>query len=123
MWTASVALAGSDGTFNSTGEAMFCNPEGEIVKQGNNTADEVFACETICGDAKEKRECWGVENSLYQFGHRGYVAVEDGAWDCPYTYMQDVTKGQYKQHGEENVKVVDGTGCGFNSPTAQYTAD
>jgi formamidase len=123
MWTASVALAGSDGTFNSMGEAMFCNPEGEVVKMGNGTADEIFACETRIGDAKEKREHWGVENNLYQFGHRGYVAVEGGARDCPYTYMQDLVKGEYKQHGEEGVKVVDGTSCGFERPMAKYTCD
>ncbi len=36
---------------------------------------------------------WGVENNIYQFGHRGYVAVKGGARDCPYTYMQDLVAG------------------------------
>ena len=120
MWTCSVALAGSDGTFNSMGEAMFCNPEGEVVRHGNGNADEIFACEIRAGDALEKRRNWGVENNLYQFGHRGYAAVQDGAGDCPYTYMQDLVKGQYKQHGEEDVRVLDGTSCGIPQPTAKY---
>ncbi|KAK4548131.1 hypothetical protein LTR36_010000 [Oleoguttula mirabilis] len=63
MWTCSVALAGSDGMFNSMGEAMFCNPEGEVVRHGNGNADEIFACEIRKGDALEKRRNWGVENS------------------------------------------------------------
>ena len=120
LWTASVALAGSDGTFNSMGEAMICNPEGEIVRRGSGVADEIFASEMRIGDALEKRRHWGVENNLYQFGHRGYVAVDKGAQDCPYTYMRDLVKGQYKQDGEEDVKVTDGTSCGFEKSTAQY---
>ena len=120
MWTCSVALAGSDGTFNSMGEAMFINPEGEIVRHGNGMADEIFACEIRPGDALEKRQHWGVENNLYQFGHRGYAAVAGGAQDCPYTYMKDLVAGKYKQHGEEDVKITDGTGCGIPKPTAKY---
>ncbi|KAK4948962.1 hypothetical protein LTR10_012335 [Elasticomyces elasticus] len=120
MWTCSVALAGSDGTFNSMGEAMFCNPEGEIVRHGNGNADEIFACEIRKGDALAKRQLWGVENNLYQFGHRGYSAVVGGATDCPYTYMQDLVAGKYKQDGEEHVKVTDGTSCGIPRPTAVY---
>ncbi|KAK0257812.1 hypothetical protein LTS09_007426 [Friedmanniomyces endolithicus] len=120
MWTCSVALAGSDGTFNSMGEAMFCNPEGEVVRHGNGNADEIFACEIRKGDALSKRQLWGVENNLYQFGHRGYSAVMGGATDCPYTYMRDLVAGKYRQHGEEHVVVVDGTSCGIAKPTAKY---
>lgn len=120
MWTVSVCLAGSDGTFNSMGEAMFCNPEGEIVRRGNSNADEIFACEIQKGDALQKRRNWGVENNLYQFGHRGYAAVAGGARDCPYTYMQDLVQGKYRQHGEDQVKITDGTSCGIPKPTAEY---
>lgn len=123
MWTCSVALAGSDGTFNSMGEAMFCNPEGDIVRKGNNTPDEIFCCEIRKGEALEKRENWGVENNLYQFGHRGYPAVVNGAQDCPYTYMKDLVDGKYKQNGEEHVKVTDGTSCGIAKPTKTYKLD
>ena len=123
MWTASIALAGSDGTFNSMGEAMVCNPEGEVVRHGNGTADEIFAAEIKVGDAREKRMHWGVENNLYQFGHRGYVAVEGGARDCPYTYMRDLVRGEYRQEGEKEVRVTDGTSCGFERPSAKYEID
>ena len=99
---------------------MFCNPEGEVVRHGNSNPDEIFACEVRKGDALDKRRNWGVENNLYQFGHRGYAAVVGGARDCPYTYMQDLVQSQYRQHGEENVKITDGTSCGIPKPTAKF---
>jgi len=103
---------------------MFCNPEGDIVRQSsNNTADEIFACEIRRGDAAERRKNWGVENNLYQLGHRGYAAVAGGAGDCPYSYMRDLVEGKYKPVGDEEVKVVDGTGCGIERPTAEYVVD
>lgn len=67
-----------------------------------------------------KRERWGVENNLYQFGHRGYCAVEGGAGDCPYGFMRDLVNGVYKPHGEERVKVKDGSACGIEKPTAKH---
>ncbi|RML78081.1 Formamidase, partial [Pseudomonas syringae pv. maculicola] len=51
---------------------------------------------------------WGVENNIYQFGHRGYVAVKGGARDCPYTYMRDLTAGQYRLPWENDVVHTDG---------------
>ena len=102
------------------GEAMFCNPEGEIVRHGNSNADEIFCAEIRKGDAMDKRSNWGVESNLYQFGHRGYAAVKDGAQDCPYTYMQDLIEGKYSPYGEVEVKITDGTSCGIPRPTAKY---
>ncbi|KAF2172353.1 hypothetical protein M409DRAFT_17588 [Zasmidium cellare ATCC 36951] len=125
LWTCSVALAGSDGTFNSMGEAMFCSPEGHIVHSStpSNTPDEIFACEIIKGDAMGKRERWGVENNLYQLGHRGYCAVEGGAGDCPYGFMRDLVAGRYRPFGEERVRITDGTGCGIERPRGKYVVD
>jgi formamidase len=37
--------------------------------------------------------------------------------------MQDLVDGKYKPVGEEDVKVVDGTSCGIEKPTAQYAAE
>jgi hypothetical protein len=59
-----------------------------------------------------------VENNIYQFGHRGYVAVKGGAQDCPYTYMTDLAAGRYRLPWEDEVKVKvtdglrEGTGGG-----------
>lgn len=95
MYTVSVALAGTDGTFKSMGDAMFCGPEGDILVRGNNAPDEIFACEIRPEEVRRRRRHWGVENNLYQFGHRGYVAVKGGATDCPYTFMRDLVEGRW----------------------------
>lgn len=95
MYTVSVALAGTDGTFKSMGEAMFCGPEGDVLVKGNNAADEIFACEIRPDEVRRRRTDWGVENNLYQLGHRGYVAVKGGASDCPYSFMRDLVEGRW----------------------------
>jgi formamidase len=77
------------------GNAMFCGPEGDVLVQGNNSADEIFACEIRPEEVRRRRRHWGVENNLYQFGHRGYVAVKGGASDCPYTFMRDLVAGKW----------------------------
>ncbi|SMQ49773.1 unnamed protein product [Zymoseptoria tritici ST99CH_3D7] len=123
MWTASVCLSGSDGTWDSMGQAMFVGPEGDVRVRGNGRVDEIFACEVDAREVREKREAWGVENNLFQLGHRGYAAVKGGARDCPYTYMRDLVKGEYKQDGEERVKIRDGTGCGIAAPEREYEVD
>lgn len=62
----------------------------------------------------------GVENNLFQFGHRGYVAVNGGAGDCPYKYMRDLMQGRYRQAEDEEVVFRDGTACGFTKAEAEY---
>lgn len=126
MYTVSVALGGSDGTWKSMGQAMFVGPEGEVlVRSDSNAADEIYACEIRVEEVRRRRREWGVENNLYQLGHRGYVAVEGGAGDCPYTFMTDLVAGKYRTTEERagEVKVTDGTSCGFDRPTATYRAD
>lgn len=120
MYTVSVALAGSDGTFRSMGQAMFVHPEGQILEQGDGTPDGIFACEIRVEEVRQKRREWGVENNLFQFGHRGYVAVKNGARDCPYTYMRDLMKGDYRQAEDSEILVRDGTVCGFGIPEQTY---
>jgi len=111
-------------TLKTVGEAQFCNPEGDIVRQSSNAnPDEIFACEIRKGDSAERRKNWGVENNLYQLGHRGYAAVKGGAGDCPYTYMRDLVEGRYRPVREEEVRVVDGTGCGIKKPVGEYVVD
>ena len=69
---------------------------------------------------REARTGWGVENNIYQLYHRGYVAVKGGAQDFPYTYMRDMAAGQYRLPWSDQVKVVDGTSCGFAAPLRAY---
>ena len=59
-------------------------------------ADEIITAELRPDLVREARCGWGVENNLYQLGHRGYVAVQGGAQDCPYTYMHDMVAGRYR---------------------------
>jgi formamidase len=120
MYTVSVALAGADSTWRSMGQAMFVGPEGDIIERGDGTADHIVACEVRADEVRRRRKEWGVENNLFQLGHRGYVAVQGGAGDCPYTYMRDLVNGRYAQAEDDTVAVRDGSSCGFDPPTTRY---
>jgi len=119
--TASVCMCGSDGTFDSMGEGMFCNFDGSVMTQGGGRADEIITAEVRPDLVREARAVWGVENNIYQLYHRGYVAVKGGAQDCPYTFMHDMVAGRYRLPWEANVQVTDGTSCGFAPPQRQYS--
>jgi formamidase len=120
MYTASVCLAGTDGSYNSMGEGMIVSYDGTPIAAGNGTPDEIITAEVRPKLADEARRLWGVENNIYQLGHRGYVAVKGGAPDCPYTYMQDLAKGRYRLKWEDEVEIIDGTKCGFPPPNRAY---
>lgn len=117
-YTASVCLCGSDGTFDSMGEGMFCHFDGTILVEGGGRPDEIITAELRPDLVREARTGWGVENNIYQLYHRGYVAVKGGAQDCPYTFMQDMVAGRYALPW--SVQVTDGAPCGFEPPTRSY---
>ena len=120
MVTANVCLAGTDGTFNSMGEGMVVNFDGVPMVEGSGFADEIITAEVRPDLVDEARIHWGVENNIYQLGHRGYVAVKGGAGDCPYTFMQDMVRGEYRLPWDDDVKVVDGRDFGFAPPERKY---
>jgi formamidase len=120
MATASVCMCGTDGTFTSMGQAMVCNFDGTVVVEGGPMPDEIVTAELRPDLVREARRHWAVENNIYQFGHRGYVAVEGGARDCPYTYMQDLVNGRYRLPWEDDVVVTDGSSCGFPPPSRRF---
>lgn len=121
MATANVCMCGSDGTFDSMGEGMIVNFDGKIIAHGTSgRVDEIITAEVRPDLIREARLGWGVENNIYQFGHRGYVAVKGGAQDCPYTYMTDLAQSQYRLPWEDEVKFTDGTDFGFPEPTRLY---
>lgn len=120
MQTASVCLAGSDGTFNSMGQGMFCDFDGLPMVEGNGIPDEIITCELRPDRVREARRHWSVENNIYQFGHRGFTAVKGGARDCPYTYMIDLAAGRYRLPWDDEVAVKDGTPSGFAKPTRDF---
>ncbi len=121
MVTANVCMCGSDGTFDSMGEGMIVNFDGTVLAHGaGGRADEIIAAEVRPDLVREARTHWGVENNIYQLGHRGYVAVKGGARDCPYSYMHDLAAGRYRLPWEDEVREIDGTSCGFPAPTRRY---
>ncbi len=120
MVTASVCMCGTDGTFTSMGQAMVCNFDGTVMVEGGPMPDEIVTAEVRPDLVREARRHWGVENNIYQLGHRGYVAVAGGARDCPYTYMQDMVDGRYRLPWEDDVLVTDGTSCGFPPPSRRF---
>jgi formamidase len=120
MVTASVCMSGSDGSFDSMGEAMVVNFDGQVIADGSHRPDEIITCEVRPDLVREARKHWGVENNPYQLWHRGYVAVQGGAMDCPYTFMHDMVKGQFKWPWEDEVIERDGRSCGFAPPTRRY---
>ncbi|WP_099354744.1 formamidase [Fredinandcohnia onubensis] len=120
IYTASVCMCGSDGTFDSMGEGMIVNFDGVPLVTGGGRPDEIITGEVRPQLVREARRLWGVENNMYQFGHRGYVAVKGGANDCPYTYMHDMVNGEYRLPWEDEVVHKDGTSFGFAEPTRGY---
>ncbi|MGU3537319.1 formamidase [Methylobacterium sp. A54F] len=124
MVTANVCMCGSDGTFDSMGEGMIVNFDGAVIAHGTTgRPDEIITAEVRPDLVREARRHWGVENNIYQLGHRGYTAVKGGAGDCPYTYMHDLAAGRYRLPWEHEVQVTDGTSCGFPEPTRTYEAE
>jgi formamidase len=117
MYTASVCLSGDNG---SMGEGMIVNFDGVPLVMGNERPNEIITGEVRPKLSQEARRLWGVENNIYQLGHRGYVAVKGGASDCPYTYMKDLIDGHYRLPWEEEVVHKDGTSRGFTAPTRKY---
>ncbi|MCB9930276.1 MAG: formamidase [Alphaproteobacteria bacterium] len=121
MVTANVCMCGSDGTFDSMGEGMIVNFDGTVLAHGTTgRPDEIITAEVRPDLVREARAGWGVENNIYQFGHRGFTAVKGGAQDCPYTFMQDMVAGRYALPWEDQVRVKDGTSCGFPEPARLY---
>jgi len=123
MVTANVCMAGSDGSFNSMGEGMIVNFDGVPLVEGTGVPDEIITAEVRPDLVREARLGWGVENNIYQLGHRAYVAVKGGARDCPYTFMRDMVAGNYHLPWENEVQVVDGTSCGFPVPEREYAGN
>jgi len=99
---------------------MFCNFDGTVITVGGNRPDEIITAELRPDLVREARAVWGVENNPYQLYHRGYVAVQGGAQDCPYTFMHDMVAGRYKLPWDGTVQVRDGTPCGFAAPSRSY---
>ena len=120
MYTANVCLAGTDGVFNSMGEGMIVNFDGTPLVTGNGVPDEIITGEVRPRLADEARVHWGVENNIYQFGHRGYVAVQGGARIAPTPTCATLWAENTELPWEDQVLVTDGTTCGIPRPNRRY---
>lgn len=121
-FTASVALAGEDGnSIGSMGAAMVCDFEGTILAEGDSAPGRVLTVSIEPARADAARRGWGVENNIYQLGHRGFTAIQGGVGDCPYTFMQDLTAGRYRLPWEDDVRVTDGSADGYGPPRERGT--
>ena len=103
-----VASACAAATARSTrwAKAMIVNSDGTPLvdrQRHRPTRSSPPRCGRAC--ATRRASHWGVENNIYQLGHRGYVAVKGGARDCPYTFMRDLVAGRYALPWEDEVKV------------------
>lgn len=116
MYTASVCGCAATGPFSGMGEAIVVGFDGVPIRQGGNKENELVTAEIRPDLVREARRSWGAENNIYQLGHRGFVAVEGGATDCPYTYMQDLVAGRYRVPWEDEVKIKDGVALGYSPP-------
>ncbi len=115
-YTASVAMCGSDGTNDSMGEGMIVGFDGVPMVEGSDRPDEIITGEVRPDLAHEARVHWAVENNIYQLGHRGFVAIEGGITDAPYSYMSDLINGTYRLPWDEEVVHKDGQAYGFDPP-------
>jgi hypothetical protein len=102
-WRASDnAIALADAVTPAARNMIFCYPQKSVLVAGAATCR------------------WTRDQRSYQLWHRGYVAVKGGAMDCPYTFMQDMVAGTFRLPWEGQVKVTDGTSCGFPVPTRLF---
>ena len=77
MITASVCMCGSDGTFDSHGRGHDrATSTARSWRTGGGRPDEIITAEVRPDLVREARCGWGVENNLYQLGHRGFT------WRC-----------------------------------------
>lgn len=113
MYTLSVNLAGYDGTFYYFGEGQAVQPDGTTYAQGQRNPWEIVTAEVYPKVADNARKTWGLENNIYDLGHRAFVAVEGGERKTGLQYITDLANGEYRLPWEEEVEVTDGSSYGY----------
>ena len=82
--------------------------------------DEIITAEVRPDLVREARRVWGVENNIYQFGHRGYVAVEGRRAGLP-LHLHARPRGRPLPPALGGRGSGDRRhGCGFAEPTREY---
>lgn len=120
MYSMSVNLAGYDNVFYFFGEGMIVNFDGTVMVEGNKNEWEIVTGEIKPQDADNARITWGLENNIYDLGHRGYVGVPGGLQTMNLTYINDLAKGKYRLPWEDKVQIKDGSIYGYPTTGGRF---
>ena len=112
-YTASVCLCGSDGSFDSMGEACSATSTAPSSPKGGGRPDEIITAE-LRPRPRARSGRWGVENNPLPALAPRLRGREGRRAGLPYTFMQDMVAGRYQLPWA--VQVTDGTPCGFAPP-------
>jgi formamidase len=113
MYTMAVNLAGYDGVFYYFGEGQVTNFDGTVLVQGQRNPWEIVSGEVFPKMADQARRDWGLENNIYNTGHRGYVGQPGGESDAGLQWIKDLAAGKYRLPWEDEVKIKDGSIYGY----------
>lgn len=120
MYTVAVNLAGYDGVFYYFGEGQITNYDGTVLVQGQRNPYEIVSGEIFPELCDAARREWGLENNIYNLGHRGYVALPGGESDCGLTYIKDLANGKYHLPWEKDMKIKDGKIYGYPTTGGRF---
>ena len=116
MVTASVCMCGSDGTFDSMGEAMIVDYDGTVLASGGGVPDEIVSAEVRPSRAEAR--CTGASRTTSTSSAIVAMSRSRAARsDCPYTYMRDLVAGSYACRGRTTGRRTDGTAAASDPPT------
>ncbi len=118
--TASVCLCGTDGSFDSMGEGMFCDFDGTVLVEGSHRPDEIITCEMRPDLVREARINWGVENNIYQLGIAVMSRSRAVQRIAPTHSCRTWCAANTRLPWESEVRVTDGTSCGFPIPERKF---
>jgi formamidase len=117
-YTASVCMCGSDGTFDSMGEGMFCNFDGTVLVEGSGrrgTRSSPASCGPTWCARRAAAGAWRTTSTSCTTAATSRCRAAPRT--APYTYMHDMAAGRYRLPWK--VEVTDGTSCGFDAADAR----
>lgn len=120
MYTMAVNLAGYDNELYFFGEGRVVNYDGTVMASGSRHEWEIVTGEIKPKDADNARISWGLENNIYDLGHRGYVAVPGGVQEPGLSYIHDLANGNYHLPWEDKVQVKDGSIYGYPTTGGRF---
>lgn len=92
----------------------------DIVEKTFYKYREIVTAEIYPELADNARLTWGLENNIYNLGHRGYVAVPGGEPDAGLTYIKDLAAGRYRLPWEDEMQIKDGSIYGYPTTGGRF---